>query len=360
MFHINAQSDVPVYRQLVDEIRSAIRAGRLAAGAQLPTVLAMAEDLGLARGTIKRAYDELELLGLVEKVQGRGTFVCYRPPSAGSRKEQAMDLIDRMLDGMGELGFSTEEIGIFLELKLRERAVNAPDVRVAVIESSSENLSQMARQLRQLEGVEICSYLLSSVEAYPYNLDEEADLIVTTGGHACQLKNLLPQSDKIARVALRLSLSAMAEIVRLQPGERVGVLGCSQRFGDLLFEACAAFAGDAADARRGVPGAGPARLFGGKGRCFGAGGPGKIPGAGRRGADAPLCPQGKAHPLRLRNRRGLLPLFAGKNRALARAKIIHRPRLPRFAGGAAFLAKWEKGERFPSFLLTIDIVQCNI
>ena len=151
-----------------------------------------------------------------------------------------MDLIDRMLDGMGELGFSTEEIGIFLELKLRERAVNAPDVRVAVIESSSENLSQMARQLRQLEGVEICSYLLSSVEAYPYNLDEEADLIVTTGGHACQLKNLLPQSDKIARVALRLSLSAMAEIVRLQPGERVGVLGCSQRFGDLLFEACAA------------------------------------------------------------------------------------------------------------------------
>ena len=88
MFHINAQSDVPVYRQLVDEIRSAIRAGRLAAGAQLPTVLAMAEDLGLARGTIKRAYDELELLGLVEKVQGRGTFVCYRPPAPAAGRSR--------------------------------------------------------------------------------------------------------------------------------------------------------------------------------------------------------------------------------------------------------------------------------
>lgn len=243
MFHINAQSDVPVYRQLVDEIRSAIRAGRLAAGAQLPTVLAMAEDLGLARGTIKRAYDELELLGLVEKVQGRGTFVCYRPPSAGSRKEQAMDLIDRMLDGMGELGFSTEEIGIFLELKLRERAVNAPDVRVAVIESSSENLSQMARQLRQLEGVEICSYLLSSVEAYPYNLDEEMDLIITTGEHAGYLASLLPEREKIARIALRLSLSAMEQLLRLQPGERVGILTCSRRFGDLLFSSCRRLAG---------------------------------------------------------------------------------------------------------------------
>ena len=246
MFHINAQSDVPVYRQLVDELRSAIRSGRLDAGAQLPTVLAMAEDLGLARGTIKRAYDELSLLGRVEKIQGRGTFVCYRPPSVGDRKEQAMALIDRMLAGMGELGFSTEEIGIFLELKLRERAVNAPDIKVAIIESSSENLSQMARQLRRLEGVEVYSYLVSHAEAYPYNLEEEADLIVTTGEHACQLKNLLPQSDKIARVALRLSLPTMAEIIRLQPGERVGVLGCSQRFGDLLFEACAAFAGDTA------------------------------------------------------------------------------------------------------------------
>lgn len=246
LFHVNASSDVPAYRQLVDEIRSAVKLGQLAPGEQLPTVLSMAEELGLARGTIQRAYDELERLDLVEKIQGRGTFVRSRPPGTESRKERAMEIIDRMLDQMGELGFSVEELSIFLDLKLRERAMDTPSLRAAVIECNPENLSQMARQLRQLEGVEICSYLLSSVEAYPYNLDEESDLIVTTGGHACQLKNLLPQSDKIARVALRLSLSAMAEIVRLQPGERVGVLGCSQRFGDLLFEACAAFAGDAA------------------------------------------------------------------------------------------------------------------
>lgn len=242
MLQINPQSDIPVYRQLVDELRSDIRAGRLSAGEQLPTVLHMAEELGLARGTIQRAYDELERLGLVEKVQGRGTFVCYRPSPAGGRKEQAMALIDQMLDGMGELGFSTEEISIFLELKLRERAVNIPNIKVAVIECNPENLSQMARQLRQLEGVELYSYLLSHVEAYPYNLDEEMDLIVTTQEHAQRLKAILPQEEKIARAALRLSLSSMARIVRLQPGERVGILGCSRRFGDLLFAACGSFA----------------------------------------------------------------------------------------------------------------------
>ena len=82
LFHVNASSDVPAYRQLVDEIRSAVKLGQLAPGEQLPTVLSMAEELGLARGTIQRAYDELERLDLVEKIQGRGTFV--RPRAARS------------------------------------------------------------------------------------------------------------------------------------------------------------------------------------------------------------------------------------------------------------------------------------
>lgn len=93
-------------------------------------------------------------------------------------------------------------------------------------------------------GMELFSYLLSHVEAYPYNLDEEMDLIITTSEHAHLLKGILPQGEKIARAALRLSLSSMAGIVRLRPGERVGVLSCSHRFGDLLFDACASFAGD--------------------------------------------------------------------------------------------------------------------
>lgn len=244
LFHVNTDSGVPVYRQLVDEIRSAVKLGKIAPDAQLPTVLHMAEQLGLARGTVKRAYDELERLGLVEKVQGRGTFVCYHPPGSGSRKDQAMEMIDLMLDKMDELGFSMEEVNIFLDLKMRERAVNTPSLKVAVIECTPENLSQMAAQLRKLEGVELYSYLLAHVEAYPYNLDEEMDLIVTTSEHADFLRSVLTEREKIARVALRLSLSSMARIVRLPPGGRAGILGCSRRFGDLLYAACAAYAGN--------------------------------------------------------------------------------------------------------------------
>ena len=88
--HINPELDVPIYRQLSDAIGTAIRKGELTAGQQLPTVQEVTESLCVARGPIKRAYDERERGGLGEKVQGRGTFVRYQPASSGSRKEQAM------------------------------------------------------------------------------------------------------------------------------------------------------------------------------------------------------------------------------------------------------------------------------
>lgn len=238
LYRIDFNSEVPIYQQLVDEIRSAIKMERLRRGEQLPTVLQMANQTGIARGTVQRAYDELKRMGMIEKVQGRGTFVCYRPLDPDDRKEQAMEAIDAMLDRMGELGFSAAEVGIFLDLKLRERENRLADVKVAVVECNQENLSQMSEQLRGIEGVDVHSYLLDYIRSYPYHLGEEMDLVVTTAEHAGYLQSVLPEQKKIARIALRLSPACMAQIVKLQAGERAGILGCSQRFADLLYDAC--------------------------------------------------------------------------------------------------------------------------
>ena len=237
LFHVSHESDVPIYQQLVDEIRIAIKMGTLAAGDQLPTVLQMAEELKLARGTIKRAYDELEHSGLVEKIQGRGTFVCYRPASKISRKEQAVTAIDAMLDKMAELGFSLSETNIFVNLKLREREEKLGNIKVAVVECNPENLSRMAEQLREIEGVDVHAYLLSSIQAYPYKLGEEMDLVVTTVEHVEYLQTIVSEPKKIARIALRLSPKSISQLLKLGADERVGIMGCSQRFADLLLSA---------------------------------------------------------------------------------------------------------------------------
>ncbi len=244
LYSINPELDVPIYRQLVDAIRTAVKKGELVSGQQLPTVQEMTQKLGIARGTIKRAYDELERAGVVEKVQGRGTFVRYQPANSGSRKEQAMAAIEAMLNDLEEMGLSAAEINIFLNLKLRERAEEEALVKVAVVECNPENLSQMSEQLRHINGVDLYSYMLDNVRAYPYKLSEGFDLIVTTSSHAEYLVNALPISKKIARVALRLSARSLSQVIKLRPSMKVGIIGYSERFAQLLYETCQTYAED--------------------------------------------------------------------------------------------------------------------
>ena len=241
-FRVDPKLDIPIYRQLVDKIRAAVKLGDLIPGQQLPTVQELADQLAVAKGTIKRAYDELGNMGVLEKIQGRGTFVCYQPANSGSRKERAMGAIDALLDELEEMGFSATEINIFLTLKQRERSETLSTVKVAAVECNPESLSQLSEQLRCVKGIELYSYLLESIRQYPYKLDEEVDLVITTAEHAEYLESILPDRKKLARVAIRLTPETLTGMVRLRSGERVGILSCSNRFGDMLYNACRSYA----------------------------------------------------------------------------------------------------------------------
>ena len=72
---VNPRSGVPLYVQLVEQIKHALEAGVLRPGEQLPTVRQLASELTIAPNTIVKAYDELSKLGLIESRQGVGTIV---------------------------------------------------------------------------------------------------------------------------------------------------------------------------------------------------------------------------------------------------------------------------------------------
>lgn len=241
VYRINPDLDVPIYQQLVDTIRIAVKRGELQPGQQLPTVQEMSKELSIARGTIKRAYDELERLHFVEKVQGRGTFIRNSSTQVGNRKDRAMAMIDDMFAQLEDMGLSKTEINIFLNLKLRQREEEENRVKVAVVECNPENLSQISEQLHKIPGIDLHSHLSDSIEQYPYNLDEEMDLVVTTANHAQFLESILPQRKRVIRVALRLSPGCLAEIFKLTGGEKVGILCYSPRFGNLLHDTCVTY-----------------------------------------------------------------------------------------------------------------------
>lgn len=111
-FALDLRSGVPVYRQLIDQVRVGIASGTLAAGDQLPTVRQLAVDLAINPNTVLRAYRELELGGLLETHQGTGTFVGDKKPEkkAAERGRQLSQMAGEIAARAGAAGFTVEEL----------------------------------------------------------------------------------------------------------------------------------------------------------------------------------------------------------------------------------------------------------
>ena len=81
-------SGVPIYVQLREQILRQLGAGVLAAGDQMPTMREVAVAMKVDLNTVRHAYDELERMGAITLVRGRGSFVAKPPPAMGARVQQ--------------------------------------------------------------------------------------------------------------------------------------------------------------------------------------------------------------------------------------------------------------------------------
>jgi GntR family transcriptional regulator len=80
-------SGVPIYVQLREQILRSLGAGALAPGDQMPTMREVAIALKIDLNTVRHAYDELERMGAITLVRGRGSFVAQPPPAMGVRAQ---------------------------------------------------------------------------------------------------------------------------------------------------------------------------------------------------------------------------------------------------------------------------------
>jgi len=99
-------SGVPIYVQLRDQILRQLGAGVLAAGDQMPTMREVAVALKVDLNTVRHAYDELERMGAITLVRGRGSFVAEPPPAMGARAQnvQADSLAKQFLATAAAMG----------------------------------------------------------------------------------------------------------------------------------------------------------------------------------------------------------------------------------------------------------------
>ena len=133
---ITLQDGVPIYRQIVNQVKYQIASGQLEAGEELPPIRTLAERLLVTPNTVVKAYGELEAAGLVYKRRGAGTFVA-EDTSPLARKEQRRILTQRadaLLAEARQLNFSFHEV-----MELLEKRQAALD---ATISKESQNVGK--------------------------------------------------------------------------------------------------------------------------------------------------------------------------------------------------------------------------
>ena len=123
-FRIDARSGIAPYRQLVQQVRQALRLGVLRVGDQLPTVKEVVAQVAINPNTVLKAYRELEHEGLAEGRPGLGTFVTrtLADTSLAAHKTLRADLV-RWLTKARRSGLDDESISALFESTFRDSAV---------------------------------------------------------------------------------------------------------------------------------------------------------------------------------------------------------------------------------------------
>jgi GntR family transcriptional regulator len=126
MFRLDAGSGVPIYRQLMHQVRQEVLLGRLRPGDQLPTVKEVVDAISVNPNTVTKAYRELEHEGVVRSRQGVGTFVADTSQTASMTAHPALlASAVRWVRRARDEGLSAEEIQALLALALDEPAAGA-------------------------------------------------------------------------------------------------------------------------------------------------------------------------------------------------------------------------------------------
>lgn len=119
---VNNSSMVPIYEQLVEQIKGMIVRGELGADTALPSVRILSKELRISALTVKKAYDALEEAGLVKTVHGKGTFVTEANRNL-MREEQIREVEGLLEDALrrGRIyGLDTEELRAIFEILLEK------------------------------------------------------------------------------------------------------------------------------------------------------------------------------------------------------------------------------------------------
>jgi len=126
ILRLNPASGIPLYLQLMEQVKHAIETGAIRAGEQLPSVRQMAEDLVINPNTVARAYRDLEQERIIELKHGSGAFIRESIVARSRLMQKAQIVLGSALDRLESFDLSEDEIRRLVENELALRRTARP------------------------------------------------------------------------------------------------------------------------------------------------------------------------------------------------------------------------------------------
>lgn len=120
IFRLNPSSGIPLYLQLMEQVKHAVETGALREGDQLPTIRKLAEDLVMNPNTVVRAYRELEHEGVLELKHGSGAFIKESATGRASLIRKAQVVTQSAIERLMSLGLTEDELRRVFENELAQ------------------------------------------------------------------------------------------------------------------------------------------------------------------------------------------------------------------------------------------------
>jgi GntR family transcriptional regulator len=121
-FTLDTINGAPIYRQIIQQIEYAILSGRMQPGDRLPTIRSLAVELKTNPNTIAKAYNELEIRGVLETQVGSGTYISDKKPvlEDDSLNRKIREVLGRFIQEMRDLGIERRELVRLIESYIKE------------------------------------------------------------------------------------------------------------------------------------------------------------------------------------------------------------------------------------------------
>ena len=231
-------ADIPIFKQIADQIRLMIETGQLVDGDRLPSSRLLAANLRINRNTVARAYRELRDSNLVESRRRNGMVVANsaRARDAAAARQRARAVMASATQKCISLGLSPDDVSsLAFHCAMHARQ---GQLRVSFVECNEERAGYFAAELSEILGLPVQPLVLEDLD--PNDRDE--DLVLTTFFHLVEVRRLLRGTGcELVAIVVAPHVRTLVQLAEVPPERRVGVLYSTEQQGhrvkDSLVEA---------------------------------------------------------------------------------------------------------------------------